>query len=52
MARNDPTILVRVSPDVKGWIEEEARKNMRSQSAEVAYVLMEKMRTEKDQPQK
>lgn len=43
MARDKLKILVRVDQDVKDWISENAKQNMRSQSAEVAFVLREKM---------
>jgi hypothetical protein len=34
--------------DVKQWIEEQAAKNMRSQNAEIVFILREVMKAEKE----
>lgn len=41
MNRNEISLKVRFTADLKKWIEEQASKNMRSQTAEVNFHLTE-----------
>lgn len=41
--KNTPQIGVRMPPDVREWLEEAARENLRSLNAEVVLALREKM---------
>jgi len=43
-----PPFGVRMPDDVKQWVEEQAAKNMRSQNAEIVFILREAMRAEKE----
>lgn len=51
MTRDDPIVRIRLPRDVKDWLVARAKQNMRSQGAEVAVTLREKMEAE-TQPQK
>lgn len=41
MARKDPQFNLRLPEELKQWLENEAQKNLRSQTAEVVFALME-----------
>ncbi|AZD93012.1 MULTISPECIES: Arc family DNA-binding protein [Pseudomonas] len=41
MARKDPQFNLRLPEELKQWVENEAQKNFRSQTAEVVFALME-----------
>ena len=44
---NEPRQLkINIPSDVKDWLEDYARKNMRSQSSEIVLALKEKMNLE------
>jgi hypothetical protein len=43
MARTDPCLVVRLPPDVKEFVAQEAKKNASSQSSEVVRALRERM---------
>ena len=45
MSRTDPQINVRVPPNVKRWLDDQAARNMRSLNAEVVLAIKEKMAT-------
>ncbi|PWJ75262.1 Arc-like DNA binding dprotein [Pseudaminobacter salicylatoxidans] len=45
MSRTDPQISLRVPPDVKKWLSQQASRNMRSLNAEVVMAIKEKMAT-------
>ncbi|WP_245430263.1 Arc domain-containing protein [Rhizobium tropici] len=36
-------VKIKLPVDIKKWVEGEAEKNMRSQSAEIVFALKEKM---------
>lgn len=46
MARSDPQINVRLPVDLKDWLEERAKRNVRSLNGEMAFILMEKRAAE------
>lgn len=47
MARKDPQFNLRLPEDLKQWVENQAQKNCRSQTAEIIFRLMaEKARQE------
>jgi hypothetical protein len=41
MSRKDPQFNLRLPEALKQWVENEAQKNFRSQTAEVVFALME-----------
>lgn len=44
---NEPRqFKINLPPDVKEWLEDQARQNLRSQSSEVILALREKMHTQ------
>lgn len=43
-----PPFGLRMPEDVKQWIEAQATKNMRSQNAEIVFILREAMKAEKE----
>ncbi len=43
MAKGDPQIVVRVTPELKGWLEETAKRNLRSTNSEILLAIREKM---------
>lgn len=43
MRREDPQVRIRLPPAEKAWVEREAAKNMRTQSAEIALAIRAKM---------
>lgn len=45
MAKDDPQMKIRLPADVKEWLAEAARRNLRSQTAEIVLALREKMQT-------
>lgn len=44
MARKDTQFNLRLPEDLKQWVEAEAQKNCRSQTAEVVFALREMKR--------
>lgn len=44
-----PPLLVRVPPEVKRWVEAEARRSLRSQNNTVVAILRDRMEDEKSQ---
>lgn len=47
MARDDEHFRLRIPSDVKAWIAAESAKNLRSQTAEIVFLLKQAMaRTE------
>lgn len=42
--RTDPQMKVRLPEELKQWVETEAQKNCRSQTAEVVFALLEEKR--------
>lgn len=49
MARKDPQFNLRLPEELKQWVENEAQKNFRSQTAEVVFALMEEKNGESRQ---
>lgn len=43
MNRNDPQLRVRLPKDAKDWVQEQARKNLRTQSAEIELAIRDRM---------
>jgi hypothetical protein len=43
LKQTDPGLRLRFPSDVKEWIEREAKKNMRSQNAEIVFRLRRDM---------
>lgn len=43
MKQDDAQMRIRLPDDVKDWLKKEARKNLRTQNAELVMALMEKM---------
>lgn len=41
MGKKDPQFNLRLPGEIKQWVEEEAKKNCRSQTAEVIFALRE-----------
>ncbi|ROQ53670.1 Arc family DNA-binding protein [Pseudomonas putida] len=39
--RKDPQMKLRLPEELKQWVEIEAQKNLRSQTAEVVFALLE-----------
>lgn len=39
MARGDAEMRIRVPHDLKSWLEEEAKENVRSQTAQIVHLL-------------
>lgn len=50
MAREDAHLRIRLPHDVKAWLKEQAKKNIRTQSAEITIALREKMEAEEAAP--
>ncbi len=48
MAREDRYMRIRVPDDMKEWLKEQARENLRSQNAEIVLAVREKMRRTKN----
>lgn len=46
MSRTDPGLRVRIPPEMKEWLEEQAAKNLRSMTAEVVLSVRERMERE------
>ncbi|MCY1388631.1 Arc-like DNA binding domain protein [compost metagenome] len=44
MARKDPQFNLRLPEDLKQWVEAQAQKNHRSQTAELVYLISEEKR--------
>lgn len=47
MSRTDPGLRVRIPPEMKSWLEEQATKNLRSMSAEVVLSVRQRMERER-----
>lgn len=47
MSRTDPGLRVRIPPEMKLWLEEQATKNLRSMSAEVVLSVRQRMERER-----
>ena len=45
--KNLVQVKIKLPVQIKKWVEGEAEKNMRSQSAEIAFALKEKMDRQK-----
>jgi len=43
MKQTDAQLRIRIPPDVKSWLEQEAARNLRSMSAEIVIILRDKM---------
>ncbi|MCA1971318.1 MAG: hypothetical protein LDL44_00625 [Caenispirillum sp.] len=43
MAREDAQLRIRVPEDVKEWLEQQAAKNLRTQSAEIVLAIRARM---------
>jgi hypothetical protein len=43
MKANDPQLRVRLPKEIKEWLAESARKNLRTQNSELVVVLRERM---------
>jgi len=43
MSRNDPQMKIRLPEEVKEWLETRAKKNVRSQNAEIVFILKNEM---------
>ena len=41
MARGDAEIRIRIPHDLKAWLSDEAKKNLRTQNAQVVHLLKE-----------
>lgn len=46
MARDDAQLRIRIPEDVKAWLEVQAKKNLRTQSAEIVLAIRAKMESE------
>jgi hypothetical protein len=44
MSRADPQVAVRLPPDVKAFIQAEARENASSQNSEIVRAIRERMK--------
>ncbi|MBF8793481.1 Arc family DNA-binding protein [Pseudomonas monteilii] len=44
MARKDPQFNLRLPEELKQWVEEQAAKNHRSQTAELVFLISEEKR--------
>lgn len=44
MSRTDPQVAVRLPPDVKAFIQAEARENASSQNSEIVRAIRERMK--------
>jgi hypothetical protein len=52
MQESDAQLRIRLPRDIKDWLAEEAKKNLRTQSAEVTVLLREKMAAQEGAAQK
>lgn len=52
MARGDPEVRIRLPADVKEWIATEARRELRSQTAQIIILLQEAKAAQEDAAQK
>lgn len=43
MARGDPELRIRLPHDVKRWLEKQAKKNLRTQNAEIILAMRARM---------
>lgn len=48
MKRTDPQMRIRIPPDVKTWVEQESKRNIRTQSAEIVIAIRDKMEMAKN----
>lgn len=46
MARSDAHLRIRVPDDVKEWLEVQAEKNLRTQSAEIVLLVRSRIEAE------
>lgn len=44
--RTDPQMKIRLPANIKGWLAEQAARNMRSQTAEIILSIRERMERE------